>query len=70
MKRATEMALVEAQAYELLAVLEKKEFGRTNPMRLRLATRSGIPSWSIEKRYVRLLAETGALEAAIAELER
>ena len=70
LKRATEMPLVEAQAYELLAVLENKEFGRTNPMRLRLATRSGIPSWTIERRYVRLLAEIGSLEAAIAELKR
>lgn len=70
LKRATEMRLVEAQAHELLAVLENKEFGRSNILRLRLASRSGFPNWAIEKRYIRLLAETGALEAAITELRR
>lgn len=59
---------MEAQAYELMAVLENKEFGRANPLRLRLAARSGPPNWTIEKRYVKFLAEAGATEAAIAEL--
>lgn len=68
LKRATEMPLVEAQAYEMMAVLENKEFGRANPLRLRLAARTGPPNWAIEKRYVKFLAEAGATEAAIAEL--
>jgi tetratricopeptide (TPR) repeat protein len=68
LKRAKDMPLVEAQAYELMAVLEHKESGHTNPMRLRLAARSGPPNWAIEKRYVRLLHEIGANDAAIAEL--
>lgn len=68
LQRATEMPLVDAQAYELLAVLENKEFGRANPLRLRLAARTGQPNWAIEKRYVRFLAEIGAVDSAIAEL--
>jgi predicted Zn-dependent protease len=67
--RATQMPLVEAQAHELLAVLEHKEAGRANLTRLRLASRTGPPNWSVEKRYVRVLAETGGTEAAIRELE-
>ena len=66
--RATEMPLVAAQAHELLAVLEFKENGRVNLLRLRLATRTGASNWSIEKRYVQALNETGATAQAIAEL--
>lgn len=67
--RATKMPAVEPQAYELLTVLEHKETGRANVNRMRLATRKGPPNWAIEKRYVRLLEETGALSAAISELQ-
>lgn len=67
--RATQLPPVDAQAHELLAVLEHKETGRANLQRLRLASRTGGPNWSIEKRYVRLLDETGATEAAINELQ-
>jgi predicted Zn-dependent protease len=63
------MPLVEAQAYELMAVLEHKETGRVNPQRLRLASRTGPPNWQIEKRYVHLLDEMGATDRAIAELQ-
>lgn len=68
LKRAAQMPLVEAQAYELLAVLENKETGHANVLRMRLAARSGPVNWSIEKRYVKVLDETGATEAAIYEL--
>lgn len=67
--RAREMPLVAAQAYELLTVLENKETGRANLLRMRLATRTGPANWAIEKRYVKLLDESGAPEAAVAELK-
>jgi protein O-mannosyl-transferase len=66
---ATQMPVVEAQAQELLAVLENKEQGRANPLRLRLASRTGPSNWSIEKRYIELIDETGATEAAVRELQ-
>jgi predicted Zn-dependent protease len=68
--RATQMPLVEAQAHELLAVLEFRETGHANLLRMRLASRSGAPNWAIEKRYVQILDETGATDGAIAELQR
>ena len=67
--RATQMPLVDAQAHELLAVLENKKTGRVDLMQLRLASRTGPPNWSIEKRYVKLLDETGATSNAIAEIQ-
>lgn len=67
--RAAKMELVAAQAHELMVVLENRENGRTDLLRLRLATRTGCPSWAIEKRYIKLLAETGATAAAIRELQ-
>ena len=66
--RATQMPLVDAQAHELLAILEYKESGKVDLMRMRLAARTGPPNWSIEKRYVKLLDETGDTAAAINEL--
>ena len=67
--RATQMPLVDAQAYDLLAVLEFREHGHVDLMRMRLAARTGPPDWSIEKRYVRLLDEAGGTAAAISELQ-
>ena len=67
--RATQMPLVDAQAHELIAVLENKESGHANPLRLRLAARTGPPNWSIEKRYIRFIDETGATDAAVMELK-
>jgi protein O-mannosyl-transferase len=66
---ATRLPLVDAQAHELLTVLENKESGGTDLLRLRLAAHTGISNWSIEKRYVKLLAETGATGSAIQELQ-
>jgi protein O-mannosyl-transferase len=68
LNRAAQMPLVDAQANEYLAVLENKESGQANLMRMRLAARTGMPNWSIEKRYIRLLDETGSTRAAIDEL--
>lgn len=67
--RATRLPLVDAQAHELLTVLENKESGGADLLRLRLAAHTGISNWSIEKRYVKLLAETGATGGAIQELQ-
>jgi predicted Zn-dependent protease len=66
--RATQMPLVDAQAYEYLAVLENKENGKVDLIRMRLAARTGPPHWSIEKRYIQLLDQTGGTPAAINEL--
>jgi tetratricopeptide (TPR) repeat protein len=66
--RATQMPLVDAQAYEYLAVLENKENGKVDLIRMRLAARTGPPQWSIEKRYIQSLDQTGGTPAAINEL--
>jgi len=67
--RATQMPSVDAQAYEFLAILESKEKGQVNPLRFRLAARTGPPNWPIEKRYIQALDETGATPQAITELQ-
>jgi len=68
LNRANGMPLVEAQAYELMTVLENKETGHANMLRMRLAARTGVASWAIEKRYVKVLDESGASAAAVNEL--
>lgn len=67
--RATAMPPVAAHAYELLAVLEFQENRRVDLLRFRLASRTGAPNWSIEKRYVQALDATGATDRAVAELK-
>lgn len=67
--RATQMPVVDARAHELLAVLDNKEHGRADLMRMRLAARTGPPDWSIEKRYIKLLDEAGSTSGAIKELQ-
>jgi predicted Zn-dependent protease len=66
--RATQMPIVDAQAHQLLAILENKESGKVDLMRMRLASHTGPPNWPIEKRYIQLLDQTGATSAAIDEL--
>jgi protein O-mannosyl-transferase len=66
--RATQMPLVDAEAHQLLAVLENKENGKVDMMRMRLASRTGPSNWSIEKRYIQLLDQTAGTAAAINEL--
>jgi tetratricopeptide (TPR) repeat protein len=68
LNRATQMPLVDAQANEYRALLENKETGNANLMRMRLAARTGPPNWSIEKHYIQLLDQTGSTRAAIDEL--
>jgi hypothetical protein len=67
--RATQMPLVDARAHELLTILDNKEGRLPNPLRLRLAARSGPPDWSIEKRYIKFIHESGATEQAVKEVE-
>lgn len=69
LQRAVKIPLVEPQAHEFLTVLENKEEGRVDLLRLRLAARTGPPNWSIERRYVKVLDESGATPQAIAELQ-
>jgi tetratricopeptide (TPR) repeat protein len=69
LKRALESPLTEAKAHELLAALENRETGNVNVLRMRLASRTGPPDWSIEKRYVKVLADSGNAAGAIAELK-
>ena len=66
--RAKDLPLVDAQAYELLALLEYKEHNRVEPLRFRLAARTGPPNWRIERRYIEVLDQTGQTAAAISEL--
>jgi len=69
LQRAAKMEAVCAQAHELLAVLEYKEDGQVDLLRLRLASRTGTPQWSIEKRYVQALDASGQRGTALGELE-
>ena len=68
--RAKDLPLVDAQAYELLALLEYKEHNRVQPVRFRLAARTGPPNWKIERRYIEVLDQTGDTAAALSELGR
>jgi protein O-mannosyl-transferase len=67
--RALQSPLSEAKAHELFAVLETKEAGNVNLLRLRLASRTGPPDWAIERRYIKVLAESGFPDRAINELK-
>ena len=69
LNQAAKTPLLEARAYELLALLEHKEKGHIDLLRFRLAARTGPPNWSIEKRYVEVLDQSGDTTAAIAELK-
>ena len=68
LNRAKDLPLVDAQAYELLAILEYREHNRVDPMRFRLASRTGPPNWRIERKYIEVLDQVGATGAAISEL--
>jgi hypothetical protein len=51
-----------------MAVLESRETGMIDLMRLRLAARIGPPNWEIEQRYIQALAGSGFTDKAITEL--
>ena len=60
---------LEARAQESLAVLENRESGKVDLIRLRLAARLGPANWAIEKRYIKALADLGYPDRAIKELK-
>ena len=68
LERAQKNPVNLAQAEEMLAMVEQKEKGRINLLRLRLASRTAPSSWSITRRYLAALAVTGQTEKAVAEL--
>ncbi len=69
LQKITEPPDVAARALESLAVLENRETGQVNLLRLRLAARTGAANWSIEKRYIKALADAGYPDRAITELK-
>jgi len=68
LNRAKDLPVVDAQAHELLGILEIKEHDRVELLRFRLASRTGPPNWRIERRYIEALDQTGNTAAAIKEL--
>jgi tetratricopeptide (TPR) repeat protein len=68
LNRAKDLPVVDAQAHELLGILELKEHNRVELLRFRLASRTGPPNWRIERRYIEALDQTGNTAAAIHEL--
>jgi len=68
LNRAINLPVVDAQAHELLGILELKEHDRVELLRFRLASRTGPPNWRIERRYIEALDQTGNTAAAIKEL--
>jgi protein O-mannosyl-transferase len=68
LNRAKDLPVVDAQAHELLGILEVKEHGRVELLRFRLASRTGPPNWRIERRYIEALDQTGNTAAAVKEL--
>ena len=70
LSRAKDLPVVDAQAYELLAVLEHKEHGELDLRRFHLAARTGPPNWRLERRYIEVLDQGGNTPAAIQELAK
>src|SRR5438067_6676967 len=68
LERAQKNPVSLAQAEEMLAMVEQKEKGLINLLRLRLASRTDPPSWSIMRRYLAALAVSGQIEKAVTEL--
>jgi tetratricopeptide (TPR) repeat protein len=69
LERAQKNPVSLAQAEEMLAMLEQREKGQIDLVRLRMATRTDPPSWAIMRRYLAGLAVTGQLPRAVAELQ-
>ena len=69
LNQITEPDDLRARAQESLAVLENRESGTLNLIRLRLAARLGPPNWLIEQRYIKALADVGYPDRAITELK-
>jgi len=69
LKRIAEPPELRARAEESLVVLENRESGKVDLIRLRLAARLGPPNWMIEKRYIKALADLNYPDRAITELK-
>ncbi|CAN5352128.1 tetratricopeptide repeat protein [soil metagenome] len=69
LQQITDPPELRARAEESMAVLENRESGQVNLIRLRLAARLGAPNWTIEKRYIRTLAMLQHPQRAITELK-
>ena len=69
LKKITQPPELQARAEESLAVLENRETGTVDLMRLRLASRLGPSNWTIEQRYIKALADVGYSDRAITELQ-
>lgn len=69
LERAQKNPVSAGEAEEMLAMVEQKENGQINLLRLRLASRTDPPSWPIMRRYLAGLAVTGQLPKAVAELQ-
>jgi len=69
LERAQKNSVSAAQAGEMLAMVEQKENGEINLLRLRLASRTDPPSWAVMRRYLAGLAVSGQLAKAVAELQ-
>ena len=69
LEKITTPPAIAAQAQESLTVLENRESGKVDLLRLRLAARLGPANWSIEKRYIKALADLGFPARAMTELK-
>ena len=69
LERAQKNPVSLAQAEEMLAVVEQRERGEIDLVRLREAARTDPPSWAIMRRYLAGLAVSGGLPRAVAELQ-
>jgi len=58
-----------AQAEEMLAMVEQREKGEIDLVRLRMAARTDPPSWPIMRRYLAGLVVSDQLPKAVAELQ-
>jgi protein O-mannosyl-transferase len=70
LNRAKDLPVVDAQAQELLGILELKEHGNVDVRRFHLASRTGPSNWRLERRYLEVLDQTGNTPAAIRELAK
>jgi Tfp pilus assembly protein PilF len=66
--RAEKHPVTAARARDISAVVEYRQSGTLDLPLLRLASRTGAPSWTITERYIRALAESGRMPAAVIEL--
>ena len=69
LQRAQRNPVSQAQADEMLAIVEQKESGQIDLLRLRRASRANPPSWLITRRYLAALVVRGQMDNAITELE-